>query len=107
VQQETTHSSRYFAVIPGLNKFTYQIKRDNEVVESGMFIANMTVETRVDRQAEDLRSDSTAPTSSPFDPAPNQCEQPSIPDIKVPEIPDIKMPDIPTLQLPDMPSTLP
>jgi hypothetical protein len=67
-----------------------------------MFIANMTVETRVDQQAEDLRSN-----SNPFDPAPNQCEKPSIPDIKIPEVPDIQIPDIPPLQLPDMPSVSP
>jgi hypothetical protein len=98
VQQDTSHSSRYFAVTPGLNTLTYQIKRNDEVVESGTFTTVMTLETVVDKQPQDSNFDSTAFQPNSLDQSSNQCEPPSIPDMTMPE-----MPDIPTLEMPDLP----
>jgi hypothetical protein len=39
---ETEHQSRFFALQPGVNQFTYEIKRGDQVMETGQFTANIT-----------------------------------------------------------------
>jgi hypothetical protein len=43
---ETEHQSRFFALQPGVNHFTYEIKRGEQVIESGQFSANITHQVR-------------------------------------------------------------
>jgi hypothetical protein len=64
VGEDTAHNSRYLAVIPGPNTFTYQIKRSNEIIESGTFTAMLTVESKLNDQ----------PANSGFDPPVGRCE---------------------------------
>jgi hypothetical protein len=39
---ETEHQSRFLALQPGVNQFAYEIKRGEQVIESGQFSANIT-----------------------------------------------------------------
>lgn len=43
----TRHNRSYLAVLPGKNKFEYQIKRGNTVIESGSFTAEIDVEEQI------------------------------------------------------------
>ncbi|BAU15016.1 TPR repeat-containing protein [Leptolyngbya sp. NIES-3755] len=88
IQQNTAHDSRYFAMISGLNTLTYEIKRGNEVLETGTFTVMMTPETR--EQPPDLED------SSPKHESSNQCDPPKLPEPKLPEVPPLpKLPPIP------------
>jgi hypothetical protein len=56
------HESKFFAVKSGTNHLIYQIKRDNQVIESGEFNVNIDVQvqntsktTRISRPKENLR----------------------------------------------------
>jgi hypothetical protein len=39
---ETEHQSRFLALQPGVNQFAYEIKRGEQVIESGQFTADIT-----------------------------------------------------------------
>jgi hypothetical protein len=39
---ETEHQSRFFALQPGVNQFAYEIKRGDQVIETGQFTADIT-----------------------------------------------------------------
>jgi hypothetical protein len=43
---ETEHQSRFFALQPGVNQFTYEIKRGDQVIETGQFTADITHQVR-------------------------------------------------------------
>jgi hypothetical protein len=59
---QTDHSSRFLGLQSGMNQFAYEIKRGDQVVESGKFTANIAEEVRDitetkthSRQTENLR----------------------------------------------------
>ena len=56
VKQGTSHTSRYLAVGPDLNSFTYQVKRGSEVVESGSFSAMINLQTKTVNEAQKFAS---------------------------------------------------
>lgn len=86
VKQNTAHRSRYFAVVPGLNTLTYEIKQGNKVVESGTLTVTMTSETR-----------ESPFTVSDLQPSffSDECASQKYPEIKLPELP--LMPQLPTI----------
>jgi hypothetical protein len=43
---ETEHQSRFLAVQPGVNQFTYEIKRGEQAIETGQFTADITHEVK-------------------------------------------------------------
>ncbi|MGG6265357.1 tetratricopeptide repeat protein [Leptolyngbya sp. AN03gr2] len=80
VKQGTVHSSRYFAMIPGLNALNYEIKRGNEIIEAGAFTAMMISQTR------EVPSLADPPMQNLFS---DECESPKHPEIHLPEIPPV------------------
>jgi hypothetical protein len=43
---ETEHQSRFLALQPGVNQFTYEIKRGEQVIETGQFTADIAHEVK-------------------------------------------------------------
>jgi hypothetical protein len=96
VKQDIAHDARYLAVMPGRNTFTYQIKRRDQVIESGSFTAMMVVETRAE-QPTHSGLNAEAAIANPLGMESNPCEPPDIPDIKVPDLQLPPIPDVPVL----------
>lgn len=88
IQQDTTHYLRYFAMVPGLNTLVYEIRRGNEVVETGTFTVTLISET----QEQPFTPDDLHPRNL-FS---NECDSQKPPEIKLPEIPPLpKIPPLP------------
>jgi hypothetical protein len=102
VKQDTVHSARYLAVIPGMNTFTYQIRENDKVIESGSFTAMIAVETKADKQSTAASFNSTTLSSNPFDSLSSPCEQPNSTDIKVPDLEPLQIPEVPVLSPDDI-----
>jgi hypothetical protein len=99
VKQDITQNSRYLAVTPGMNQFTYQIKQGSAIIESGSFTALIEPETKVDKQPD------VSDTHMPFfaGSSNHQCEAPQLPDtspdtnVEIPDIGDLKIPEVPPI----------
>jgi hypothetical protein len=100
VKQGTSHNSRYLAVVPGVNTFTYQVRQGSKVVESGVFTATISMATKADEPLTGSRFDSNDPLVN----SPNPCDQTNVldthsnsSDTRVPEINPVQMPEIPPI----------